>query len=189
MAGSRRLSIVLIFLATLGAGGALASPSLSQLTVRLHDLHGGYAVIRAGYLGRAEVATAAKVTGQQLAAHGWMSSYVVVYRYRWKSGSIFPVVQNVTGRYSTPSGAHWWYTVSTHNMLCCAHTGGYRPIQLPQVGDESAAYWDPSGPRGFVGIMFRRGTYAAEVDALPGSSRQQVLILARLVDRRIRSVG
>ncbi|GAC1468670.1 MAG: hypothetical protein PVSMB7_16870 [Chloroflexota bacterium] len=184
MSTLRNLAIVIAALTALGTAQAQASLPLQSIALHVNNLRPGYTVITAIYHPQAFMAQQYHVRIGQLTYFGWLNSYEVLYARRDRSG--LGEVGNKLDRYSSFAGAHWGYRLAIQNTLCC---GKYHAIAMPQVGDESTGFLAASGGRGFIGIKFRQGSYVADVAILPGNKRPSLLLLARLVDQRIRLFG
>lgn len=180
----RRLLFVLIGCAAAGASTAQAAAPLQSIALAVTNLRPGYTVASAGYLSQAALAQQYHVSTGQLTYYGWVSSYDALYARR-DLGSLGEV-GNKIDHYSSGVGAHWGYRVAVQNALCC---GKYHSIALPVIGQESTAFLANTGKRGFIGIKFREGRYVVGVSILPGNKQASLLLLARLVDQRIRLYG
>jgi hypothetical protein len=180
----RRLVVVMVGLLALGAGEAIAAAPLQTIALRVNNLRPGYTVANAGYMSESALAQQYHVTIGQLTYYGWTRSYDALYVRRDLAG--LGEVGNKVDHYSSGVGAHWGYRVAVQNTLCC---GKYHAISLPTVGQESTGFLANSGSRGFVGVKFREGKYVVGVSILPGTKQASLLLLARLVDQRIRLWG
>jgi hypothetical protein len=180
----RRLAVGLMGLLTLNCGQAIAAVPLQTIALRVNNLRPGYTVANAGYMSEASLALQYHVTFGQLKYYGWTSSFDALYVRRDVTG--LGEVGNKIDAYSSGVGAHWGYRVAVQNTLCC---GKYHTIALPLIGQESTGFLANSGTRGFVGVKFREGKYVVGVSILPGTKRASLLLLARLVDQRIRLWG
>jgi hypothetical protein len=180
----RVLAIAGVLLAALGAQRASAATTLQTISLRVTNLRPGYSVASAGYLSRAALAQQYGTSSGQLIYHGWLSSYDALFVRRDVSG--LGEVGNKLDLYSSGADAHWGYRLAVQNTLCC---GKYHTISLPYVGQESTAFIANSGVSGFIGIKFREGRYVVGVSVLPGSKQASLLLLARLVDERVRLWG
>ncbi len=180
----RRLIVSAIGLFALTGGQAVAAASLQTIALRVNNLRPGYTTANAGYMSEAALAQQYHVNFGQLKYYGWTSSFDALYVRRDATG--LGEVGNKVDQYSSGVGAHWGYRVAVQNTLCC---GKYHTIALPLVGQESTSFLANTGTRGFVGVKFREGKYVVGVAVLPGTKRASLLLLARLVDQRIRLWG
>jgi hypothetical protein len=180
----QRLVMVIVGLVALGGGEAVAAVPLQTIALRVNNLRPGYSVANAGYMSQAALAQQYHVTVGQLKYFGWTASYDALYVRRDIAG--LGEVGNKVDQYSSAVGAHWGYRVTVRTTLCC---GKYHAISLPTIGQESTGFLASSGTRGFVGVKFREGKYVVGVSILPGTKQASLLLLARLVDQRIRLWG
>lgn len=180
----KRFLLPLVALLALNVSDVHASLPLDSLALRVNNLRPGYVVITSAYRTEAFVAQRYHVSLGRLNYNGWVASYEALYARKDRAG--LGEVGNKIDRYSSPVGAHWGYRLAMQTTLCC---GKYGPIAMPRVGDESTGFLAVSGGRGFIGIKFRQGDYVADVAVLPGTKRASLLLLARLVDARIRLYG
>lgn len=176
--------MLMVGLIALSAGEAFAAVPLQTIALRVSNLRSGYRMASAGYMSKAALALQYHVTFGQLSYNGWSSSYDVLYVRRYTAG--LGEVGNKLDHYSSAAGAHWGYRVAVQNTLCC---GKYHAISLPYIGQESTGFLSNSGLNGFVGVKFREGKYVVGVSVLPGTKEASLLVLARLVDQRIRLWG
>lgn len=179
-----RLIVGTIGLLALTGGQVVAATSLQTIALRVNNLRPGYTIANAGYMSEATLAQQYHVNFGQLKYYGWMSSYDALYVRRDSTG--LGEVGNKVDQYSSAVGAHWGYRVAVQNTLCC---GKYHTIALPLIGQESTGFLANTGTRGFVGVKFREGKYVVGVSILPGTKQPSLLLLARLVDQRIRLWG
>ncbi len=168
----------------IGAQNVSAATPLQTIALQVNNLRAGYSVASAGYVSRLALARQYGVSNGQLVYYGWENSYDALYVRRDVTG--LGEVGNKIDQYASSVGAHWGYRVAVQNALCC---GKYHAISLPLVGQESTAFLANSGTRGFIGIKFRQGRYVVGVSVLPGSKEASLLLLARLVDERVRLWG
>ena len=180
----RWLAIVLSGISALGAGEVHAALPLQSIVLGVTNLRPGYSVVTSTYRTQAFMARQFGVRAGQLTYYGWTSSYEALYVRHDANG--LGEVGNKIDRYSSPAGAHWGYRVVVHNALCC---GKYHTTAMPRVGDESTAFLASTGARGFIGIRFRQGAYVGSMAVLPGTKRASLLLLARILDQRIRAYG
>lgn len=180
----RRSLLLVVAVLALGVSDTLAAVPLQTIALRVNNLRPGYSVANAGYMSEAALAQQYHVSVGQLVYYGWLSSYDALYVRRDLSG--LGEVGNKLDHYSSGVGAHWGYRVAVQNALCC---GKYHVISLPTIGQESTGFLANSGLRGFVGVKFREGRYVVGVSILPGGKQASLLLLARLVDQRIRLWG
>jgi hypothetical protein len=180
----RRLVMLGVAFVALGQGEAIAAVSLQTISLGVKNLRAGYTVANAGYMSQAAFAQQYHVTLRQLRYYGWTASYDALYVRRDSAG--LGEVGSKVDRYSSAVGAHWGYRVAVQNAL---YGGKYHTISLPTIGQESTAFLASSGSRGFIGVKFREGKYVAGVSVLPGTKQASLLLLARLVDQRIRLWG
>jgi hypothetical protein len=180
----RRLIMVTVGLLALSGGEATAAVPLQTIVLRVNNLRPGYTVANAGYMSQAAFAQQYHVTMGQLKYYGWTTSYDALYVRRDLAG--LGEVGNKLDQYSSAVGAHWGYRVAVQNTLCC---GKYHVISMPIIGQESTAFLANSGTRGFIGVKFREGKYVVGVSILPGTKQASLLLLARLVDQRVRLWG
>jgi hypothetical protein len=173
-----------IGLIALTTGQVIASAPLQTIALRVNNLRPGYTIANAGYMSESALALHYHVTFGQLKYYGWASSYDALYVRRDVAG--LGEVGNKIDLYSSAVGAHWGYRVAVQNTLCC---GKYHTIALPLVGQESTGFLANIGTKGFVGVKFREGKYVVGVSVLPGIKRASLLLLARLVDQRVRVWG
>jgi hypothetical protein len=171
-------------LLALTTGQVIASVPLQTIALRVNNLRPGYTVANAGYMSEAALALQYHVNFGQLKYYGWTSSYDALYVRRDIAG--LGEVGNKVDQYSSAVGAHWGYRVAVQNTLCC---GKYHTIAMPLVGQESTGFLANTGTKGFVGVKFREGKYVVGVSVLPGTKQASLLLLARLVDQRIRLWG
>ncbi|HEY8685859.1 MAG TPA: hypothetical protein VIO57_09665 [Chloroflexota bacterium] len=179
-----RLIAGTIGLLALNGGQATAAAPLQTIALRVNNLRPGYAVANAGYMSEAALASQYHVNFGQLKYYGWTSSYDALYVRRDTTG--LGEVGNKLDQYSSAVGAHWGYRVAVQNTLCC---GKYHAFTLPLIGQESTGFLASTGTRGFVGVKFREGKYVVGVSILPGTKQASLLLLARLVDQRVRLWG
>ncbi len=184
MSTVRRFFLALVTLAALSSARAQAALPLQGIALHVNNLRPGYTVVISIYHPQSFVAQEYHVRMAQLRYFGWTATYEALYvrRDRLSLGE----VGNKLDQYSSGAGAHWGYRLAVQNTLCC---GKYHAIPMPQVGNESTGFLATNGVRGFVGIKFREGHYVADVAILPGSKRASLLLLARLVDQRLRLFG
>lgn len=180
----RRLIMVVVGLLVLSGGEAIAALPLQTIALRVNNLRPGYTVANAGYVSQATLAQQYHVTPGQLKYYGWITSYDALYVRRDLAG--LGEVGNKVDHYSSGVGAHWGYRVAVQNALCCRK---YHTISLATIGQESTWFLANSGSRGFIGVKFRQGKYVVGVSVLPGTKQASLLLLARLVDQRIRLWG
>lgn len=180
----RRLIVGLIGLLALNCDQAIAAVPLQTISLRVNNLRPGYTIANVGYMSEAALALQYHVTFGQLKYYGWTSSYDALYVRRDVTG--LGEVGNKIDEYNSGVGAHWGYRVAVQNTLCC---GKYHTIALPFIGQESTGFLANGGTRGFVGVKFREGKYVVGVSILPGTKQSSLLLLARLVDQRIRLFG
>lgn len=172
-----RLLIVPALLVPLGTQTTHASSSLALITIRLTDLRPGYVIAEAQYRVASRIAAQGGSGAPVLLSHGWVDGYDALYRRR--ENPAVEVGQTID-HFRTAAGAHWWYGVSLVRV-----PAGYHSITLAPVGDESMAVRSQV----FLGIIFRRGVYVADVYVslrapVPATS---ALLLARLLDRRLQA--
>lgn len=161
-----------------------AAAPLGTMALRLSNLRPGYALISAAYRTQLQMAREYRVSVARLTYYGWISSYDALYARR--DVKSLSEVGNKIDHYSSAAGADWGYRVAVQNTLCC---GKYHTVPLPQVGQQSTGFLANSGASGFIGIKFREGAYVVGVSVLPGTKRASLLLLARLVDQRVRLYG
>ena len=179
-----RLAGVAVGLIALTTSGVSASTPLQTIALRVNNLRPGYTIANAGYMSEAALALQYHVNFGQLKYYGWTSSYDALYVRRDVAG--LGEVGNKLDQYSSAVGAHWGYRVAVQNTLCC---GKYHTIALPLVGQESTGFLANIGTKGFIGVKFREGKYVVGVSVLPGTKQASLLLLARLVDQRVRLWG
>ncbi|HEX6507049.1 MAG TPA: hypothetical protein VF221_05395 [Chloroflexota bacterium] len=180
----RRLFLLVAGVAALGAQHASAALPLQTIALRVTNLRPGYSVVNANYMTASALAQQYHVNLGQLRYYGWSNSYDALYVRRDAAG--LGEVGNKIDFYTSAVGAHWGYHVAVQSALCC---GKYHAIALPGIGQESTGFLASSGRRGFVGIKFREGQYVVGVSVLPGTKQASLLLLARLVDQRVRLYG
>jgi hypothetical protein len=180
----RRLLALLAGALLLASQEAQAAVPLGTIALRVTNLRPGYTVASSGYMTAAAIAQQYGITVNQLSYYGWANSFDALFVRRDAAG--LGEVGNKIDHYASPVGAHWGYRVAVQNTLCC---GKYRTRSMPGIGNESTGFIATSGARGFIGIKFREGSYVVGVSVLPGTKEASLLLLARLVDQRVRLYG
>jgi hypothetical protein len=179
----RKVGLIGIFIAALGAQSVLAFMPLHMLAIRITDLRPGYVVTQElspnGYLSKTWIAYEYNLSTDQLTTHSWQNAYAVGYR----RGTID--LGNEIDEFLTPRGARWFYGVEYGTEFGPSYHG----IAGPRIGDQSVRYAH-SDPTGYIGILFQQGRYVVRVDTVGRArTRPSLLPLAQLVDARIRKAG
>lgn len=166
---------------------AAASAPLATLLIHRSDLRSGYTRNLAPGYTRVLNDANWNPTNRQLALHGYLGSYEGQFDVLGASRIALARVQEEGDRYRSPTGAHWGYLGTVNHSYPQVHH-----ITLPRVGDESITFHLvlPQPPGHETLIVFRQGNYMVWIAGAGTADRSAaVLVMARLIDQRIRTQG